>query len=205
MSASTMSHAHPTEHAPDPVPSQRLGVILLIVGDAVFVLSLVFTYFYLRGLNTDGGWIPRGSSSLWAGSGWILAGVTVLSALAYRWGELGIRAGERGRLVTGATLALILVLADLGLVIGRLATMPFTTTTGSYASTVITMAGAYLVHLLVTAVLGIAIVNRARRGLFTAEAHWHVRLVGYWWSWMAVIAVLLAVTTTFVTSPHVVS
>jgi heme/copper-type cytochrome/quinol oxidase subunit 3 len=203
VSASTLPYAHPTEHAHDPVPGQRLGVILLIAGDAVFVLSLVFTYFYLRGLNTDGAWIPKGSATLGAGSGWVLAGVAVLSALAYRWGELGIRAGERGRLVAGTTLALVLVLADLGLLIGRLATMPFTTTTGSYASTVITMAGAYLVHLLITALLGVAIWNRARRGLFSADTNWHVRLVGYWWSWIAVTAVLLAVTTTFISSPHV--
>jgi heme/copper-type cytochrome/quinol oxidase subunit 3 len=204
VSASTLPQAYPAEVAPDPSPGQRLGVIMLIVADAVFVLSLVFAYFYLRGLNTEGAWISKGSATLWAGSGWVLAGVMVLSALAYRWGELGIRAGERGRLVAGTMLALVLVLAAVGLVIGRLATMPFTTTAGSYASSVITMAGAYLVHLLLTAFVGIAILNRGRRGLFSSDANWHVRLAGYWWYWVTASAVILAVTTSFVASPHIV-
>lgn len=204
MTVSTPPHAHPTERPQDPAPRQLLGVILLIVGDAVLVLSLIFTYFYLRGLDTEGGWIPRGSATLWAGSGWVLAGVMVLSALAYRWGELGIGAGKRGQLMAGTAVALALVLAALGLLIGRLATMPFTTTTGSYASTVITMAGVYLVHLLLTAFVGVAIWTRGRQGLFSADAHWHVRLVGYWWYWVTVAAVLLAFTTSFITSPRAV-
>jgi heme/copper-type cytochrome/quinol oxidase subunit 3 len=158
-------------------------VILVIVADAVFVLSLVFTYFYLRGLDADGGWIPRGSGTLGAGSGWVIAGVMVLSALAYRWGEFVIRAGNRGRLMTGVSLALVLLLADLALQICRLATLPFTTTTttttGSYASSVITMAGSYLVHLLLTVIVGVAIWNRARCGLFTSGDDWRVRLAGY--------------------------
>jgi heme/copper-type cytochrome/quinol oxidase subunit 3 len=204
VTASTVQHAHPTEHPHDPVPGQRLGVILLIVADAAFVLSLMFTYFYLRGLNTDGGWIPKGSATIGAGSGWLIAGVVVASALVYRWGELGIRAGDQRRLVTGTTIALLLLLVDMGLQIGRLATLPFVTTTGSYASTVIAMAGSHLVHLLLTLFLGIAIFVRSRRGLFSADNHWHVRLVGYWWSWVTVSAVLLAFTTSFVASPHVV-
>jgi heme/copper-type cytochrome/quinol oxidase subunit 3 len=197
-------HAHPTERPQDPAPRQLLGVTLLVVGDAVLVLSLIFTYFYLRGLNTSGGWIPRGSATLWAGSGWVLAGVMALSALAYRWGELGIRAGKRGQLMAGTAVALALVLAAIGLLIGRLATMPFTTTTGSYASTVITMAGVYLVHLLLTAFVGVAIWNRGRQGLFSADVHQHVQLVGYWWYWVTVAAVLLAFTTSFITSPRAV-
>jgi heme/copper-type cytochrome/quinol oxidase subunit 3 len=204
MTVSTPPHAHPTERPQDPAPRQLLGVTLLIVGDAVLALSLIFTYFYLRGLNTEGGWIPRGSATLWAGSGWVLAGVMTLSALAYRWGELGIRAGKRGQLMAGTSIALALVLAAIGLLIGRLATMPFTTTTGSYASTVITMAGVYLVHLLLTAFVGVAIWNRGRQGLFSANVHQHVRLVGYWWYWVTVAAVLLAFTTTFITSPRAV-
>jgi len=203
VTAGAVHREHLTEHAHDPSRSQTAGVVLLIVADAVFVMSLVFTYFYLRGLNTDDGWIPAGSHTLSPASDWIIAAVVVLSALAYLWGERGIQAGDRGRLMIGTLLALVLLLADLGLQIWRLATLPFGAGTGSYASTVTVMAGAHLVHLLITAVLGVAIWNRARRGLFSRDSNGHVRLVGYWWAWVAMAAIVIAFTTSFVTSPHV--
>lgn len=205
MSATTSARpARPAEHAHDPGPAQQLGVILLIVADAAFVLSLVFTYFYLRGLNTSGNWIPKGSRTLGIADGWVIAGVMVVSLLAYRWGELGIRAGERGRLVVGTALALAALLADLGLQVRQLGSLPFHMTTGSYASTVMTLAGYHLVHLALTLLLGIGIWNRARLNLFSAQSHWHVRVVGYWWMWVTASAVLSAVCTSFVASPHVV-
>jgi hypothetical protein len=41
------------------------------------------------------------------------------------------------------------------------------------------MAGSYLVHLLLTVIVGVAIWNRARCGLFTSGDDWRVRLAGY--------------------------
>lgn len=203
MTAGTVSREHLAEHAHDPSRGQQVGVILLISADAAFVLSLAFTYFYLRGLNTENGWIPAGSHTLSPANGWIIAAVVVLSALAYRWGDLGIQAANQRRLMTGTALAMLLLLADLGLQIWRMTSMPFGAGTGSYASTVLVMAGAHVVHLLITALLGVAILNRARRGLISGNANWHVRLVGYWWYWVATSAVLIAFTTSFVASPHV--
>lgn len=199
MTTSTVEHEHLAAREHDPSSSQRAGVLLLILADAAFVLSLVFTYFYLRGLNTDGGWIPKGSGTLSPGDGWMIAGVVVVSALVYRWGELGIRTGDRGRLLTGTTAAMILLLADLGLQIWRMTSLPFSVGTGSYASTVVVMAGAHVLHLVITAVLGVAVWTRTRRGLFSADTSMHVRLVGYWWYWVAISAVIIAFSTSFTT------
>lgn len=204
MTASTMAARHPAEPAHDASLSQFVGVILLIVADSAFVLSLVFTYFYLRGLNTDGHWIPVGSATISPLSTWVIAAVMVLSAAAYYWGEVGIRTGNQGRLKAGLAAALALLAADFGIQVWRMATLPFIAHTGSYASTIITFSGANLVHLVLTAILGVAIWNRARLGLFSADRHGHVRLVGYWWAWVAVSAVLIAITTSFVASPHIV-
>ncbi len=197
MSAEAIEHAHGAEGGEALAIGlrQQVGILLLIIADAAFVASLMFTYFYLRGLNTDGGWIPRGSPTLSIPEAWLIALVIVASAAAYRWGQRGIWRGDVRRLMTGTTLAMTLLLADLALQIYRLATLPFVTTTGSYASVVITMAGAHVVHLLITAVLGVGIWIRARKGLFTEQSHWHVRLVGYWWTWVAVSAILFAATT----------
>ncbi len=204
MTASTAPAGHPAEPAHDASLAQLVGVVLLIVADAAFVLSLVFTYFYLRGLNTDGHWIPVGTATVSSLGSWVIAAVMVLSAAAFYWGEVGIRMGNKGQLMAGTTAALVLLAADFGIQVWRIATLPFIAHTGSYASAVITFSGAHLVHLVLTAILGVAIWNRARLGLFSADWHGHVRLVGYWWAWVAASAVLIAITTSFVASPHVV-
>jgi heme/copper-type cytochrome/quinol oxidase subunit 3 len=64
----------------------RTGVRLLIAADAAFLVALVFTYFYLRGLNTEGGWVPKGSPTEATWISWALAGGMVLSAALYRCG-----------------------------------------------------------------------------------------------------------------------
>ena len=76
----------------------RTGVRLLIFADASFVVALLFSYFYLRGLNTERAWLAHGQATASIGFGWLLAAGVVLSAVAYRWGQNGIRAGSESRL-----------------------------------------------------------------------------------------------------------
>lgn len=197
MTVGTATHGHLAAHEHDPSRAQQMGVLLLIVADAAFVLSMVFTYFYLRGLNTDGGWITKGSSAMSPANGWIIAAIIVVSAIAYLWGEQGGRAGRRGRLLTGTALALVLALADLAVQVWRMVTMPGSVGTDAYNSTVMLMGGAQVFHLVITLMLGLAIYNRTRRGLVSKGSLWHARVVGYWWAWVAVSAVIVAFCTTF--------
>ena len=104
---------------------QRLGVLLLILADVAFTLSLIFTYLYLRGLNTESGWIPAdGGTTAPVSVGWVIAAVMVLSLLAYSGARRGIANGHPSRLMVGTVLALGLVLVDLVLQVYQLATMP---------------------------------------------------------------------------------
>ena len=199
------SVTHEAVHPEDLFRTQRLGVGLLITADVAFVLSLIFTYFYLRGLNTNNGWIfPHYPATASIGFSWLIAAVMVLAALAYQWGAAGIRGGDNNRLVTGTLGALLLVLVDAGMQIYQLATLPFKTTTGGYASSFIALAGYHLVHLLLTFFIGLALWNRARAGKYSAANHWQVRLVGYWYTWVMISALLTALTTSFVASPNAV-
>jgi heme/copper-type cytochrome/quinol oxidase subunit 3 len=181
----------------------RTGVILIIVADAAFVASLVFTYFYLRGLNTQNGWLPKGSATAAIWVSWAIAGGLVLSAAAYRWGQVGFMAGHSRRLVIGSAVAVAVLLADIVGQIIQIATLPFRVDSGSYASCVFALAGANLFHLLITLFVGIGLWNRSRLGLYTLASHWQVRVVGIWWTWIAAAAILSAFTTSFITSPHV--
>ncbi|MDQ1540329.1 MAG: Cytochrome c oxidase subunit [Actinomycetota bacterium] len=184
----------------------RTGVVLLIVADVAFVGSMVFAYFYLRGLNTDGNWFPPDSSIAPIWVGWAIAGGVVVSAAVYRWGQAGILAGNRGRLVAGAGIASVLVVADIVAQVAQIASLPFGVNASSYSSSVYVLAGANLFHLLLTLFLGIGLWNRARMGKYAADNEWQVRLVGIWWTWIALAAIISAFATSFVASPnHIVS
>jgi heme/copper-type cytochrome/quinol oxidase subunit 3 len=180
----------------------RSGVILLIVADVAFVGSLVFSYFYLRGLNTEGNWLaPKTSiAPIWVG--WVIAAILVVSALAYRWGQLGIHAGNSGRLVTGTAVAVVLLVGDVVVQIIQLATLPFGVNASSYSSSVYVLGGANVFHLLLTLFIGVGLFNRARMGKYASDNDWQVRLVGIWWNWIAGAAIITAIATSFVASPN---
>lgn len=174
----------------------KLGVILLIVGDAFFTLSLVFTYLYLRGLNTNGLWMGKDVHPVSTAFSWVIVLVVVASWAAYRWGERG--GNDKARIALGVGVASALVLVDVVMQVVQMVGAGFTPRDGAYASAWMALAGYHVVHLLLSLFLGIGIMNRARVGRF-AQTAWHVRLVGYWWSWLVLAAVLIAATTSLTT------
>jgi len=192
----------PTDDATAVAARQRLAVFLFIGADAVFVLCLQFTYFYLRGLNVEGQWLPKGVHAEAAWSVWAITAVAVASALLLRWGERGIDEGDRGRLLLGTAGALALVAADIVMQVWQLSTLSFNAGDGAYASSFRVLAGYHLVHLLLLAFLGLGLLTRARMGLYRAGQAMQVRLVRYVFDWVAVVAVLAAITTLFVASPR---
>ena len=200
----TTLHAHNESHghyeSPETIGRRdKLGVSFLILADFVFLLSLIFSYFYLRALNTTGHWIPSDSHTAKGWQGWIVTLLAILSLLAYRSGLIGIRKGNQAKLVAGMGLALLLILVDLAAQIWQWANFPFVTTTGGYASAMIVLAGANCFHLGITTFLGLGMFNRSRMGRYTKEDYWHVSVVGLWWAWIALASVMVSVTTLFTT------
>jgi heme/copper-type cytochrome/quinol oxidase subunit 3 len=117
---------------------------------------------------------------------------------------MGLHAGNSGRLVIGTAAAVLLVLADTVGQIIQIGTFPFRVDSDSYASSAFALAGASLFHLLITLFIGVGLWNRARQGKYSVASNWQVRVVGLWWSWIAVAAVASAFTTSFIASPHIV-
>ena len=201
---STLEHEHEHEHAAEShhlppaqvADQQRRAVLFFILADAVFFACLLFTYFYLRSLDVNGGWLPEGTSTAPSWQVWLITGVVVLSALAYRSAERGIRAGQRQRFQTGALVGLVLVLASIGLVVYQAMTWPILMTDGGYASTFIVITFTQLVHLVMLLVVAIGIWNRGNRGKLDDSSN-HATVVGYFWYWVTLTAVLGACTTFF--------
>ena len=181
----------------------RTGVRLLIVADASFVAALLFSYFYLRGLNTQNAWLADGQKTASIVVSWLLAGGLVLSAAVFRWAQQGIVNGARSRFLTGALVALLILVADTVAQVLQLISFPFGVADSAYSSSLYTLAGANLFHLLLTVFLGVAMWNRGRLHIYSASSNWQVRLVGTWWTWVALAAVLAAFTTSFIASSAV--
>ena len=181
----------------------RTGVLLLIVADAAFVTALVFSYFYLRGLNTQNAWLSHGQATASIAVSWLLALGVVVSAAVFRGADRAIRAGHEGRFVSATAVALVVLLATTVGQFLQLATFPFGVADSAYSSALYTMAGANLVHLVLTAFLALAMWNRGRQHIYGATSNWQVQLVGLWWTWVAVAAVVGAFTTSFIASPNI--
>src|SRR5450631_3511677 len=181
----------------------RLGVGLVIVADASFVAAMLFGYRYLRGLNTEGAWLPHGSATAPIWASWLLAAGLLLSAVVFRWGEKGIRAGDRARLVLSSGVGLfLLVMVGVGQVV-QIASFPFAIAASAYASSMYLLAGANLFHVVLTGFLGLAMWNRARLGETSATENWQVGIVSLWWAWVALAAGVSALTTSFIVSPAI--
>jgi heme/copper-type cytochrome/quinol oxidase subunit 3 len=193
-------------HAEDPAVvgrRWRTGVPLIMLADIAFVAALLFSYLYLRGLNTSKAWLApkQQTASVWVS--WLIAAVLVASVIAFRSGHAGIRVGARGRLLAGTAMAVVLVLADVVAQLIQLATLPFGVAVSAYSSEIYLLGGANLVHLFLTLFLGVGVWNRARIGLYTKDDHRQLTVIGYWWMWIAIAQVATALVTSFVASPNI--
>ena len=204
MTSSTVHNPNVHLEDPDLIGRRwRTGVRLLILADASFVAALLFSYFYLRGLNTDKAWLAHGQATASLSFSWLLAGGLVLSAAVFRLAQNSIEKGAESRFVGLAALALLVLVVDTVAQGWQLVTFPFGVSDSAYSSSLYTLAGANLFHLLLTVFLGLAMWNRGRQHIYSATSNWQVRLVGLWWMWVALAAVLAAFTTSFITSPNI--
>jgi heme/copper-type cytochrome/quinol oxidase subunit 3 len=173
----------------------RTGALLLLVADASFVVALSFAFLYLRGINTQTSFHPgdSGVASLWWP--WIVVAVMVTSYLAYRF---GLEAHEPGRrhFLNAGVLAVVGMSVALVLTIVQMYQFPFHVSDNAYSSAVWVLAAGNVFHLLITVFLGLGIVIRVQRRATRGARDWHVRIVGIWYAWVCIAALIGAITVT---------
>lgn len=203
MSVETHAHANPHHEHPDVVGSRnRLGVILILVADVTFALGVLFVYFYLKGQNVNGMWLPTASETQAATSpvsssgAWALALIAAAGLLAHRFALIGARAKNQSQLVLGSGVAFLISLVGLIYQGMQINSASFTVTMGAYASCYYLIAGLNFMHLAFTAFISLGNWNRSRLGLYNAD-HWHVTIVEIWWVWMTLSSVLGAFALSF--------
>jgi heme/copper-type cytochrome/quinol oxidase subunit 3 len=195
---------------------ERIALWLLIFGDVVFLALEIFTWFYLRGLNTNGMW--RGALCTAAkpctdglgnpitqiipeANAWYSVGVPVLVVIAalLTWAAERSARNRDSRSVIGSVsgLALVALLAAIALGFYQFQTLPFLTIDGAYASTYEFFMGSTLVHVILLAFIVFGLWNRARRGRYDDGRWYQVRLIRFFALWIAISACLLTVVSTF--------
>ncbi len=203
MSADTKTHANPHHEHPDVVGSRnRLGVILLIVADVAFALSMVFTYFYLKSQNVNDMWLPKATEEhhaieqLSSTGAWKITLVAAVGLLAHFAALRAVRGGNQSGLKNFGLIALLASVVALVAQIQQFGTTGFTFSDGAYASCWYMFAILNTVHLVLTVFIALGNWNRSRIGLYKAD-HWHVDIVNIWWIWMVISSALGAFALSF--------
>ncbi len=189
---------------------ERLLIWLLIGGDLLFMILEIFTWFYLRALNTEGMWNGAActkASPCTDGLGnpitapitradpkhaIIIACLTVIGA-AFVWvTESAARKGSGKRAVSGfAGLALVFFLAAVGWQIYQFQVLPFTTIDGAYASTYEFFMGSTLAHLILLTFIVLGLWIRAGKGRYEGGTWYRIRIIRFFAVWIAVSSVIL--------------
>lgn len=201
MSVETRAPSH-HEH-PDVVGSRnRLGVVLILVADISFALSVLFVYFYLRGQNVNDMWLPKANDTQSATvpvsstGAWYVTIIAALGLIFNRYALAGARVKNQTQLVLGSSLAFLASLVALVYQVMLLTSTNFTITMGAYASCYYLIAGLNVFHLVLTVFIALGNWNRSRLGIYVSD-HWHVEIVNVWWIWMTVSSLLGAFALSF--------
>jgi len=197
------THANPHHEHPDVVGSRnRLGVILLIVADVAFALSMLFTYFYLKAQNVNEMWLPKADGDapailpISSASAWKITAIAAVGLLAHFMALRNVRQGNQSSLKTFGLIAFLSSLIALFFQVQQFGAVPFTFYNGTYVSCWYLFAVMNTVHLILTAFISLGNWNRSRLGLYKSD-HWHVDIVNIWWVWMVVSSLLGAFALSF--------
>ena len=192
---------------------ERLALWLFISGDALFLILELFTWFYLRALNTSGLWNGAACSKAnpcTDGLGnpitapitradpvhAIIIAVCAVLAAAFVWVAESAARRDAGRraVATPAAVALLFMLAAVGVQIYQFQVLPFTTIDGAYASTYEFFMGSTLAHLILLTFLGLGLWRRAAKGRYDGGTWYRVRLIRFFAVWIALSTVILVAT-----------
>lgn len=239
---SEMHGGEPGHHeSPEKVDArQRLGIWLFIGADVITVAALLFTYLYLRGVNTSGHWMEMSGlkgnlhtyqyyanayangtlpnpkniyvGTLSAGLQWLTVAITVVSAAVLWFGEKGLRASKNAKAFSSmAVLATILTVVGVVVCAIQLKDIPqifvgvndsVTMSYTTYDSAMMAIIGSTLGHLVLLAFLGLGLAIRSARGVIDGDKWYQVRLVRFFWVWVAISAVVSTAITTTINTVH---
>jgi cytochrome c oxidase subunit III len=173
------------------------GMWCLILTEASLFAYLLFSYFYLAS-QSHGGWLPELPKLRLALPNTI---ILIASSFVLRWGETGIRKGNRGRLLLGLGGAFVLGAVFSVLQMLEWHSKKFGLSANAYASSYFVTTGFHMAHVVGGLLVIAALILWAVLGKFDAERHAAVSIGGLYWHFVDVV--WLAVFTTFYVLPYI--
>lgn len=161
------------------IRTNRIGLWLFLISDGFVFGGILFTRFYLLG-NTR----PELEQTL----GLIVTAVLLASSFFMNRAEVQMSLGNRSGFLRNTLITIVLgTLFLLGVVGVEWQVAPFGAGDGAVGAVFYLMTGLHAFHVL-TGVIFLAIVYRnARKGLFTAKAHWPVEAAAVYWHFVDLV------------------
>ncbi|HEY4383516.1 MAG TPA: hypothetical protein VGN34_03435 [Ktedonobacteraceae bacterium] len=188
-----MSTALEQMHEVEPhiqVGRARLGVIMLIISDALSVVAILAAGGYLTALNVSGQFRDPHEHAPAFVPGLLLAIAMVLSGLFYFWWERGVKKNENVGNPLFFILALLLMLVALVGQTWVAVTLGYAEPFHAYASLILLQSWFTSVHFLLTVIVGILLLGRIMRGRLVGHGY-IVEVSGYWWYYTVIASLLL--------------
>ncbi len=220
---------------------ERLGIWLFIGADIITVAALLFTYLYLRGVDTNNHWmmLQGYKGSLHTYQDWenllnngqhrqsqghlrraVVGRVAVAGDSDHDCECRGALAGRKGpardeereglftdgvwwrwsspsraspsRRCSSSDIPQVFVAVNDSI------TMSYTT----YDSAIMAIIASTLGHLVILAFLGLGLAIRSARGVISGDRWYQVRLVRYFWVWVAISSIVVTLITTTINTVH---
>ena len=188
--------ASPPVHAHSRGDQVKLGTLLMILSDVVFVLAMFLGFLYLHALNTQGAFKGPDSAPAVAASV-VLAVAAVVAALSWQWGRAGAAKGDSARARAGVISAFLITLAAFVGDLFVFAALKFPVPFHAYASGIETFVLYHAFHLLITLIIGGLVMGRLLSGRL-ARRSYVLTAAGYWFWWVAAGAVMTTLVTAFI-------
>ncbi|MDA8398668.1 MAG: hypothetical protein M0008_01225 [Actinomycetota bacterium] len=177
----------------------KVGVLLLILSDAMMVVSAFGSFVYLHALNTSGAFKPSNEHAPALAGGLIIALLMVLGAVVFRIQIVpSARSGREPGIRSGLSLALLLAIAALVVQLWAAATgSSYPTPVHGYASTMILLEVIGVFHMFLTTVITALLFGRSKRRLLEGRSY-PLETAGYWWYYVAGLSVVTWLLVTLI-------
>lgn len=189
--SSSVEHIEHT-HEVDPqflVNRARAGVLLLILSDAVSIISIIVAGGFLNSLNTMGQFRVAGDHAPALLPGVLLAVALASSGLAYfGWARTRTTAGPERSTVYIVSWFLMIAAFVFQVWIG--ATLGYVPPFHAYESLMELITWYSAFHLLLTSFIGLLVFGRIWRGRL-AGREYIVEVTGYWWYYTVIAGLIM--------------
>jgi len=191
--------ADPSTPAGRPHGTTLLGMKLLLVGDAMVLVSLLVAYFTIKGSSPA--WPARGVKL----GTYLPTTITITAAMAaasMAWMVVATRRNDQRNAFAAGVLTVILGLAVANAQWYSIGNANFGPSDHAYGTLYCVLLGYHLAHVIAGIVMVVVVAGQSLAGHYGSDDHEPVSAAAWFWQYTNVVWIAV-VTALFILSPHV--